>query len=99
MEFKLRLKSIGLLFLIYTLFTCINWYTNLKEVRNYTKKTKVKLTNLEIKKYISNPDKTRTYYFQKKIDYVGSNSLIPYIVNKKLVTSHPTKIISKNCGC
>ena len=99
MDFKLRLKSIGILFLIYTLFTCINWYTNLKQVRLYEDVDKRELTKLEINKYINNPDPKKDYYYKKQSDYEGKNSLIPFIVNKKLIKQHPDKIVAENCGC
>ena len=99
MDFKLRLKTIGILFLIYTLFTCINWYTNLKQIRLYEKVDKRELTKLEINKYINNPDPKKDYYYKKQFDYVGKNSLIPFIVNKRLLKKHPDKIVAENCGC
>jgi hypothetical protein len=99
MDFKLRLRSIGMLFLIYTLFICINWYTNLKEVRLYEDIDKKELTKLEITKYINNPNLKKDYYFLKKKDYTGKNSLIPFIVNKKLIKEYPLQIISENCKC
>lgn len=88
-----------MLFLIYTLFICINWYTNLKEVRLYEDIDKKELTKLEITKYINNPNLKKDYYFLKKKDYTGKNSLIPFIVNKKLIKEYPLQIISENCKC
>jgi hypothetical protein len=99
MDFKLRLKSIGILFLIYTLFVCINWYTNLKQVRLYEEIDKRRLTNLEINKYIVKPNNKKVYYYAKQSDYAGKNSLIPFIVNKRLLKEHPAKIVQKDCGC
>jgi hypothetical protein len=99
MDFKLRLKSIGILFLIYTLFVCINWYTNLKEVRLYEEIDKRELTKLEINKYIVKPNNKKVYYYVKQSDYVGKNSLIPFIVNKRLLKEHPAKIVQQDCGC
>ena len=96
MDFKLRLKTIGILFLIYTLFTCINWYTNLKQVRLYEEVDKRELTKLEINKYINNPDPKKDYYYKKQSDYTSKNSLIPFIVNKKLLKKHPDKIVAEN---
>ena len=96
MDFKLRLKTIGILFLIYTLFTCINWYTNLKQVRLYEDVNERKLSDLEINKYIVNHDNNKNYYYVKQSDYAGKNSLIPFIVNKRLLKTYPDKIISKS---
>lgn len=96
MDFELRLKTIGILFLIYTLFTCINWYTNLKEVRLYKDVNERKLSDLEINKYIVNYNNSKNYYYVKQSDYVGKNSLIPFIVNKRLLKTYPDKIITKS---
>ena len=33
------------------------------------------------------------------IEYVGKNSLIPFVVNKKLLKEHRAKIVQQDCGC
>jgi hypothetical protein len=41
----------------------------------------------------------KDYYYVKQSDYVGKNSLIPFIVNKRLLKEHPAKIVQQDCGC
>lgn len=97
-DMKTKFKLQGLLFiaLLYVSLICLNWYTNLNEVRLYEEKDKRKLTQLEINKYIVKPDNKKNYYYVKKYDYVGKNSLIPFIVNKRLLKEYPAKIVQKN---
>lgn len=99
MKTKFKLQSIIFLFLIFTSLTCLNWYANLNEVRLYEEKDKRELTKLEINKYIVKPDNKKDYYYIKQYDYVGKNSLIPFIVNKKLLKEHHAKIVEQDCGC
>jgi hypothetical protein len=65
----------------------------------YEEIDKRELTELEINKYIVKPNKRKDYYLIRQSDYFGKNSLIPFIVNKKLIKKHPDKIIEKDCGC
>ena len=99
MKTKFKLQSIIFLFLIFTSLTCLNWYANLNEVRLYEEKDKRELTKLEINKYIVKPDNKKNYYYIKQYDYVGKNSLIPFIVNKKLLKEHRAKIVEQDWGC
>jgi hypothetical protein len=98
---KTKFKLQGLLFiaLLYMSLICLNWYTNLNEVRLYEEKDKRELTQLEINKYIVKPDNKKKYYYVKQYEYVGKNSLIPFIVNKKLLKEHRAKIVQQDCGC
>ena len=94
---KTKFKLQGLLFiaLLYISLICLNWYTNLNEVRLYEEKDERELTQLEINKYIVKPDNKKDYYYVKQYDYVGKNSLIPFVVNKKLVKIYKPIIISR----
>ena len=94
---KTKFKLQGLLFiaLLYMSLICLNWYTNLNEVRLYEEKEKRELTPLEVNKYIVTPDNKKDYYILRKSIYEGKNSLIPFVVNKKLVKIYKPIIISK----
>ncbi len=61
---KTKFKLQGLLFiaLLYISLICLNWYTNLNEVRLYEEKDKRELTQLEINKYVVKPDNKKDYY-------------------------------------
>ena len=98
---KTKFKLQGLLFiaLLHISLICLNWYTNLNEVRLYEEKDERELTQLEINKYIVKPDNKKDYYYVKQYDYVGKNSLIPFVVNKKLLKEHRAKIVQQDCGC
>ncbi len=98
---KTKFKLQGLLFiaLLYMSLICLNWYTNLNEVRLYEEKNERELTQLEINKYIVKPDNKKKYYYVKQYEYVGKNSLIPFVVNKKLLKEHRAKIVQQDCGC
>ena len=99
METKFKLQGLLFIALLYISLICLNWYTNLNEVRLYEEIDKRELTKLEINKYINNPNPKKDYYHIKQSDYVGKNSLIPFIVNKRLLKKHPNKIVQQDCGC
>jgi len=99
MKTKFRLQGLLFITLFFTLLICLNWYTNLGKVRLYEEKNERELTQLEIDKYIVKPNNKKDYYYVKKYDYVGKNSLIPFIVNKRLLKEYPAKIVQKDCGC
>ena len=95
---KTKFKLQGLLFiaLLYTSLICLNWYTNLNETREYVVENKdYKLSPTEVKTYIKKPHHLKDYYILKKAVYEGKNSLIPFIVDKKLIKLYEPVIVSE----
>ena len=95
---KTKFKLQGLLFiaLLYISLICLNWYTNLNETREYVvENTDYKLSSTEIETYVVEPNPNRQYFILKKSVYQGQNSLIPFVVNKKLIKIYKPIIISK----
>lgn len=95
---KTKFKLQGLLFitLLFTALICLNWYTNLNETREYVVENKdYKLSSTEVKTYIKDPDHLKDYYILRKTVYEGKNSLIPFIVDKKLIKVYEPIIVSE----
>ncbi len=95
---KTKFKLQGLLFitLLYISLICLNWYTNLNEKREYIVENKdYKLSQTEIEKYIIRPNPLKNYYILKKAVYEGKNSLIPFVVDKKLIKLYEPIIVSE----
>ena len=95
MRNKFKLQGILFITLLFTLLICFNWYSNLNETREYVvENTDYKLSSTEVETYVINPNPNRQYFILKKSVYQGQNSLIPFVVNKKLIKVYKPIIIS-----
>lgn len=95
MELKLRLQSFAFIATILMVLLCINWYSNMGVEREYTEIKKTKLTKAERISKLTTPNINKDFYWEKKQDFIGENTMIPFIVDKKLVKDYPLSIISE----
>lgn len=96
MRTKFKLQGLLYITLLFTALICFNWYTNLNQTREYIVENKdYKLSQIEIETYVIKPNKHKSYYILRKSVYEGKNSLIPFIVDKKLIKVYKPIIISE----
>lgn len=95
MELKLRLQSFAFIATILLALLCINWYSNIGVEREYTEIKKTKLTKAERISKLANPNIDKDFYWEKKQYFIGKNTMVPFIVDKKLIEDTPLRIISE----